>query len=176
MTLPRTLLAAAALALLSIPAGALAQVPPGAPPGAAAPAARGPSMALALEAAETAIAACAANGYAVGASVIDSGGVLKVVLAADGARPIGVPASARKALASNKYRISSGELEAKAKADPVLTATLAADPAILARAGAFPMMVGPDLIGSIGVGGAPGGDKDEACAKAGLAKVAVRLK
>ena len=38
--------------------------------------------------------------------------------------------------------------------------------------GALPIMVGDDAIGAIGVSGAPGGDKDEACAKAGLDKVA----
>jgi uncharacterized protein GlcG (DUF336 family) len=171
MTTHRPFLAAA-LALLSVPAASMAQ----APAGAAVPAARGPSTALALEAVQAAIAACTANGYAVAASVIDSGGVLKAVLVADGARPIGVTSSARKALASNKYKLSTAEIEAKAKADPAFAAALAADPALLGRAGALPMMVGPDLIGSIGVGGAPGGDKDEACAKAGLAEVESRLK
>jgi hypothetical protein len=42
--------------------------------------------------------------------------------------------------------------------------------------GALPIMVGEDAIGAIGVSGAPGGDKDEACAKAGIDKVAGDLR
>jgi uncharacterized protein GlcG (DUF336 family) len=42
--------------------------------------------------------------------------------------------------------------------------------------GALPINVGEDTIGAIGVSGAPGGDKDEACAKAGLDKVAADLR
>ena len=36
--------------------------------------------------------------------------------------------------------------------------------------------IGEDVIGAIGVSGAPGGDKDEACAKTGIDKVAADLK
>lgn len=42
--------------------------------------------------------------------------------------------------------------------------------------GALPIMIGEDVIGAIGVSGAPGGDKDEACAKTGIDKVAADLK
>jgi len=42
--------------------------------------------------------------------------------------------------------------------------------------GALPIMVGNDTVGAIGISGAPGGDKDEACAKAGIDKVAAQLK
>ena len=39
----------------------------------------------------------------------------------------------------------------------------------------MPIKVGNDTIAAIGVSGAPGGDKDEACAEAGLAKIKDRL-
>jgi uncharacterized protein GlcG (DUF336 family) len=42
--------------------------------------------------------------------------------------------------------------------------------------GGLPFMVGEDAIGAVGISGAPGGDKDEACAKAGIDKVAADLK
>jgi uncharacterized protein GlcG (DUF336 family) len=42
--------------------------------------------------------------------------------------------------------------------------------------GALPIKVGEDVIGAVGVSGAPGGDKDEACSKAGIDKVAGELK
>ena len=49
-------------------------------------------------------------------------------------------------------------------------------PGTFGVAGGLPVKVGDDTLGAIGVGGAPGGDKDEACATAGLAKVADQLK
>jgi uncharacterized protein GlcG (DUF336 family) len=39
-----------------------------------------------------------------------------------------------------------------------------------------PAWVCNDIVGAVGVSGAPGGDKDEACAKAGIDKVAADLK
>ena len=47
---------------------------------------------------------------------------------------------------------------------------------ILILGGGLPVKAGEELIGGIGVGGAPGGDKDEACAQAGLDKIKNRLK
>ena len=49
-------------------------------------------------------------------------------------------------------------------------------PASIAAQGALPIKVGDEIIGAVGVSGSPGGDKDEACAKAGLDKVADQLK
>lgn len=139
------------------------------------PAARGPSLALALEAAQVAVATCSANGYKTAASVVDSAGVVKAVLAADGASPRGVASSQAKAFTSITYKTTSDAVAKKAEADPELLAKLNADPKHRARAGAVPLFVGNELIGAIGVGGAPGGDKDEACAQAGLNKIKDRL-
>jgi len=47
---------------------------------------------------------------------------------------------------------------------------------IIAAQGALPIKVGDEVIGAVGVSGAPGGEKDEACAKAGIEKVADQLK
>jgi uncharacterized protein GlcG (DUF336 family) len=46
---------------------------------------------------------------------------------------------------------------------------------VIALQGALPIKVGEDVIGAVGVSGAPGGDKDEACSKAGIDKVAAQL-
>ena len=48
--------------------------------------------------------------------------------------------------------------------------------AFMATRGALPVMVGEEVIGAVGVSGAPGGEKDEACVKAGIDKVAADLK
>ena len=49
-------------------------------------------------------------------------------------------------------------------------------PHVIIQQGALRIKVGSEAIAAIGVGGAPGGDKDEACAKAGLDKISDRLK
>jgi uncharacterized protein GlcG (DUF336 family) len=46
----------------------------------------------------------------------------------------------------------------------------------VALGGALPIKVGDETIGAVGVSGAPGGERDEVCAKAGLDKVADQLK
>jgi uncharacterized protein GlcG (DUF336 family) len=47
---------------------------------------------------------------------------------------------------------------------------------VVAAQGALPIKVGEDTIGAVGVSGAPGGEKDEVCAKAGIDKAADTLK
>ena len=139
------------------------------------PPARGPSLALALEAAQVAVSTCTGNGYKTAASVVDSAGVLKALLAADGASQRGVESSQAKAYTSISFRLPSGEVAKQAEADADLKSRLAADPKHRARAGALPLFVKGELVGAIGVGGAPGSEKDEACAQAGLDKVKDRL-
>ena len=80
------------------------------------------------------------------------------------------------ALTAIAFSGPTAAVETQAKTDTALQAKLAADTKLFARAGGLPVMAGGKMIGAIGVGGAPGGDKDEACAKAGLAKIADRLK
>ena len=140
------------------------------------PAARGPALDLALEAAQTALAACTANGYKVGVTVVDSAGISKVVLAADGAIPRAIDSGAGKAFTAITFKTSSAAVAKQVETDKELAARLAADPKQRARAGALPLIVAGEIIGAIGVGGAPGGEKDEACASAGVDKVKDRLK
>jgi uncharacterized protein GlcG (DUF336 family) len=98
-----------------------------------------------------------------------------VLLSGDGAAVRTQGIAKTKIAAVMKYRMSSGEVVAKAKADPKLDAEIKADPAIgTARQGAVPIMSGGEMIGAFAVSGAPGGDKDEACVNAALAKVALK--
>ncbi|HTI65909.1 MAG TPA: heme-binding protein [Caulobacteraceae bacterium] len=176
-TLTLGLIAAAALF-----ASAQAQVPaPGGPPGPGGPPppprARGPSAALAVEAAQTAIATCLANGYKTTATVVDSAGVPVVILTGDGAPERTQGVGLTKTWAVVTYKMSSGDVLAKSKTDPAMDAAIKANPKIgTVRQGALPLMVGGELIGAMSVSGAPGGDKDEVCVKAGIDKVASRLK
>lgn len=141
------------------------------------PRARGIPAALAVEAALAANAACAANTYKTTAMITDSAGVPIVVISNDGAAAITQRVAMSKAQAVLKYGIASGEVVAKAAADPAFAAEVKANPLIdTARRGAVPIKAGSELVGAFAVSGAPGGDKDEACALAGLAKIQDRVK
>jgi uncharacterized protein GlcG (DUF336 family) len=132
--------------------------------------------ALSLDAAraiaEGAIEKCRADGYHVSVSVIDTGTLLKAFLRDDGTGPHTIDLSRRKAYTALTFKRTSGEF-GKARAAnpsaPVIEGTVTA-------AGGVPILAGNEVIGAVGVSGAPGGDKDEACAKAGIAKIAEQLK
>jgi uncharacterized protein GlcG (DUF336 family) len=144
------------------------------------PPARGVEMALALEAAQTAVSTCLSQGVKGSAAVLDSAGVLRVLVSADGSSKNSAELSPKKAVAAIQFKKATSELQSEADKDPALKAKLEADKSIFPRAGALPVMAGNDLIGAIGFGGANGaqggGTKDEACAKAGLDKIMARVK
>lgn len=154
-------------------AAALAQSPPS--PVTPAPAARGPSLALALKAAHAALEACHAQGAHVSVSVVDSGGVLRILLADDGASKGAVTSSTGKALAAKDFKMPTSELAEKMKRDGDLAKRVLADPSYMPWSGALPLTVGGDVIGAIGVGGARGVNQDERCAQVGLEKIAKQL-
>jgi uncharacterized protein GlcG (DUF336 family) len=168
-----------ALCVSVVAASTMAQAPtaaPGARPPAP-PRARGPELALAVEAAQTAIATCLANGYKTTATVVDSAGVPVAILSADGAAERTQMIGLTKTAATIKYKVPSGEIADRVKTDAALDAEVKADPKIgTARRGALPIKVGGQIIGALSVSGAPGGEKDEVCTQAGLDKIASRLK
>ncbi len=130
------------------------------------------SMDVAQYMAQAAIMQCRADGYRVSATILDNGGNIKVVIRDDGAGLGTLDLSRRKAYSALIFRRTSGET-AKAfggmSPPPVVDGTVT-------MAGGVPIKVGGEVIGAIGVSGAPGGDKDEVCANAGIAKVAEKLK
>jgi uncharacterized protein GlcG (DUF336 family) len=141
-----------------------------------APAARGPSLKLALEAAQKALETCKGLDQKIGVTVVDSAGVLKVVLATDGASTRGVASSTNKALTALAFTTATSELGEKIKTDSTLAEKVASNANFNTHAGGVLLKVGDDVIGAIGVGGAKGSEKDEACAVAGLQKIKARLK
>ena len=162
-------------ALAAMVANAAAAQPSAPPAGGRAPPpprAKGPALTPSVEAAQAAVAACAANGYKVTALITDSGGAPVVLLSGDGAAVRTQDIAKSKVAAALKYKMSSGEVAAKAKTDAKLDAEIKADPNIgTARQGAVLIMGGGDILGAFAVSGAPGGDKDEACVKAAMDKV-----
>ena len=122
------------------------------------PRARGIPAALAVEAALAANATCAGNTYKTTALITDSAGVPIVVISNDGVAAITQRVAMSKAQAVLKYGITSGEVVAKAAADPAFAAEVKANPLIdTARRGAVPIKAGSELVGAFAVSGAPGG-------------------
>jgi uncharacterized protein GlcG (DUF336 family) len=144
------------------------------------PPARGLDTALAVEAAQTAVNTCLDSGVKGSAAVVDSAGVLRVLISANGSSKNSAELSPKKAVLANDMKKPTSEIFSEMDKDPALKAKLEADKNIFPRPGAVPIMAGSDVIGAIGFGGAHGaqggGAKDEACAKAGLDKVKARVK
>jgi uncharacterized protein GlcG (DUF336 family) len=140
--------------------------------------ARAPGIptALAIEAAVEANRVCLGNTYKTTAMIADSAGVPIVVISNDGAAAITQRIAMSKIQAVLKYKMSSGDVAKKAAADPAFAAEVKGNPLIeTARQGALPIMKGSETVGFFAVSGAPGGDKDEVCTSAGLAKIQSRL-
>jgi len=132
------------------------------------------SLATALTIATTAIETCKGNGYRVSATVVGRNGEVIVQLRGDDTGPHTIENSQKKAYTARTFRISSGEFVQRVKDNPTTGAVHLTG--IVAAQGALPIKIGEEVIGAAGVSGAPGGEKDEACVKAGLDKVADQLK
>jgi len=130
------------------------------------------SLPTAQAIAHAAIEKCRGNGFRVSVSVIDGSGVLKAFVRDDGTGPHTIDLSRRKAYTALTFKRTSAETAkawAAAPPPPNIEGTVA-------LAGGVPIKVGDQYIGAVGVSGAPGGEKDEVCAIAGIAKVADQLK
>jgi len=132
------------------------------------------SASMALTIAETALAACKANGYNVSVTVVGRNAEPLVQVRGDNTGPHTLENSFRKAYTARTFRSPSGDLVTRLKADPSLGLIHLNN--VIANQGALPIKIGEDTIGAAGASGAPGGEKDEACVKAGIDKVAEQLK
>ena len=129
---------------------------------------------MALTIAQTAIDTCTKQGYRVSATIVGRNGEVIVQIRGDGTGPHTMENSFKKAFTARTFRIPSGEMEDRLKKNPQMGAQYLT--VFTTARGALPIMVGEEVIGAAGVSGAPGGEKDEACVKAGLDKVAADLK
>ncbi|WP_172400368.1 GlcG/HbpS family heme-binding protein [Alcaligenes faecalis] len=133
------------------------------------------SLDLANRLAAETVKQCSAKGYNVSAAVVDRAGVLRALQRADQAGPHTVNASIDKAYTSASARsLTSAMLEGSQK--NAGAANLGDIQGFLLLGGGVPVKVGNDTIGAIGVGGAPGGHLDEACAVAALETLKADLK
>jgi len=123
--------------------------------------------------AQEAMLKCRADGFKVTVRVVDHANVLKAFVRDDGASMGTIEVAQMKANSVMAFGRPSGpppNLPAGAPVPPPLL------PGTINAQGGIPIRVGDQLVGAVAVSGAPGGDKDAACANAALTKVADRLK
>ncbi|MDB5963922.1 MAG: hypothetical protein JWQ72_422 [Polaromonas sp.] len=132
------------------------------------------SLELAIQLASASVAACAANGYAVAATVVDRAGTVRAVQRADNAGPHTLGASQAKAFTSASAKNTTLAMMEGSQKNPA-AANLVNIPGYLLLGGGVPVKVGNEVIGAVGVGGAPGGNLDEQCAMVALDKVKALL-
>ena len=132
-------------------------------------------LALAVKAATKAIATCASNGYPVSAVVVDPSGVIKLEAKGDHSTIHTTTAGFRKAYTvvtfGPIFRFDASSTFAALAAKNPSGAALATLPDIALLPGGVAIKVGDEVVGALGVSGSPGGDKDEACAQAGVASI-----
>jgi uncharacterized protein GlcG (DUF336 family) len=134
---------------------------------------------FANEAAIEAVRVCEASGYAVSVAVVDASGLVKVQLKGDHSTVHTKDNSFRKAYTlvtmGPVLGLGSGsEFVNFLRSNPI-AAALQQIPDILSLPGSVAIRAHDEIVAAVGVGGAPGGEKDELCARAGLAKIAARL-
>jgi uncharacterized protein GlcG (DUF336 family) len=131
------------------------------------------SMKMALMIIEGTLEQCTKDGYKVSVVVVDKAGNVAASVRGDGTNPHTMEFGRLKAYTARTRGQTS--LEFKNLTDKPENAFLKQIPNVVAVGGGVPIKVGNEVIGAVGVSGAPGGEKDEACANAGIAKVAASL-
>ena len=132
------------------------------------------SLGLARTIAEAALSECKSKGFNTAAVVVDRAGQVMVILRDEQGTAQMVEMARRKAYTARMFRISTMEFQKRTASDPTLAPQRdVAD--ILALGGGVPIQVGTDTIGGVGSSGSSQ-EMDDACAKAGVAKVAEQLK
>ena len=131
------------------------------------------SLPMAKTIAEAALAACKSKGFSTAVAVVDRAGQVMVILRDEQATAQQVEMARRKAYTARVWRTTTLEFQ-KRTSDPAYAAQRDL-PDILALGGGVPIQVGDDVIGGVASSGA-NQENDDACAKAGVAKVADLLK
>ncbi|MDA9502846.1 extracellular protein [Bradyrhizobium sp. CCBAU 11357] len=129
---------------------------------------------LALDLARAALDSCRSRGYQVAIAVVDRFGVTQVMLR-DRFAGAHTPATATgKAWTAASFKTSTMELNAMSQPG-MMQSGIRNLPGAVIIGGGLIVEAGASLVGAVGVSGAPGGDADEACAKAGIEAIRDKL-
>lgn len=133
-------------------------------------------LTLATQAATAAMEKCKADGYQVSVAVVGRSGRIRVLIRGDGAGPHTLNSSRKKAFTAASMRRPTSEFAQLITKMPSIQGLRDMDPDILILGGGLPIIMEGDVVGGIGVGGAPGGHLDDACAEAGLKGIGAAIK
>ena len=129
---------------------------------------------LALDLARAALENCRGRGYQVAVVVVDRSGITQVMLRDRFAGPHTPLTASGKAWTAASFKTSTTELNAVSQPG-MMQASIRSLPGVVIIGGGLIVEAGGSLVGAIGVSGAPGGDADETCAKAGIDAVRDKL-
>jgi uncharacterized protein GlcG (DUF336 family) len=132
------------------------------------------SMAMTMAIMQGALDQCTRDGYKVSVVIVDKGGNVAASVRGDGTGPHTMEFARMKAYTARTRNQTSLQTQ-KQMEDPAF-AFLRQIPNVVGVGGGVPIKAGNEVIGGVGVSGAPGGEKDEVCANAGIAKVEAALK
>jgi uncharacterized protein GlcG (DUF336 family) len=132
------------------------------------------SPAIALAAAQAALADCRQRGYQAAIAIVDRSGIVQVLLRDRYAGPHTPATASGKAWTAATFRNSTSGLFAISQPG-MMQAGIRSLPGVVVIGGGLVVESGGSVVGAIGVSGAPGGDADEACAKAGVEAIKDKL-
>lgn len=125
----------------------------------------------ALTAARAALESCRKSGYQVAVAVTDRYGLPQVLLRDRFAGAHTVDMATNKAWTAASFRTATGELGVQTQPGQPMSG-IRQLPRVIAAGGGLTIEAGGNVLGAIGVSGAPGGDADDMCAKAGIKAIA----
>ena len=124
----------------------------------------------AMKAAQAALAKCRADGYQVAVAVVDRSGIAQMMIRDRFAGPHTPDMAVSKAWTAVTFRTNTTALAAETQAGKPASG-IRHRPGVVAVGGGKMIEGGGTLFGGIGVSGAPGGDRDDVCADAGIAAI-----
>lgn len=133
------------------------------------------SLELANQMVAAAMTACQTGGHSVTATVVDRAGIVRAVQRSDNAGMHTLVSAERKAWTAASTKVSTLVIAEAILKDPA-RANLIHIPGFLIIGGGVPIRSGNEVIGAIGVAGAPGGNLDDQCANSALEKFKDQLK
>jgi uncharacterized protein GlcG (DUF336 family) len=131
---------------------------------------------LASQAVAEAVASCARQGYNETAVLVDADGVRQAVLRGDRTGSHTLDSAFDKAYTAASFKSDTSALFERSKTAPGFSNLFTQLPHLILVGGGIVIKVGDEVVGAIGASGAPGGNLDDACARAGLEKIQPQLR
>jgi uncharacterized protein GlcG (DUF336 family) len=132
------------------------------------------NLETALEIANGALAECRKQGFQIAVAIVDRSGVLQIILRDRFAGPHTPETARRKAWTAISFRTDTQQLAEATQYGKIVSGTRQIEGALMLGGGVQILSAG-STVGGVGVSGAPGGDSDDACARAGIAAVEDKL-